>query len=65
MVSSIVISLNVVLLRDSLHQINGIVPDSTQEEEIIRALSKATGSDCLDMITYIQSEWPEDISPLS
>ena len=63
MVSSIVISLNVVLLRDSLHQINGIVPDSTQEEQIIRALSK--DSDCLDLITYIQSEWPEDISPLS
>ena len=42
---------------------NGIVPDSTQEEQIIRALSK--DSDCLDLITYIQSEWPEDISPLS
>ena len=43
--------------------VNEILPDSTQEEEIIRAISK--DSDCLDLITYIQSEWPEDISSLS
>ena len=43
--------------------INDIMPDSIQEEEIIREISR--DPDCLDLIDYIQSEWPQDISSLN